>query len=202
MSPILSRKATAASDRRRRLTRDRLESGRKRSAMNDPERKLDVSARVRIVSSKVQLMTPNPDTRKPVDELDLADLIVFPVWEFAVDEEAVEGQDETWVRPVNTLSIPRVDLVLALAVTFTTKSGDVFEGMIWANTVNDLQVKGAAIIAKGRYLSFSVPDGPFRSDRKATATVLGFAEQELYPLSFTLCLPIEGEWKPRTGTFL
>ncbi len=45
-------------------------------------------------------MAPNPDTRKPVDELDLGDLSVFPVWEFAIDEEALEGRDETWVRPV------------------------------------------------------------------------------------------------------
>jgi hypothetical protein len=38
-------------------------------------------------------------TRKPVDKLTVGDLVAFPIWEFASDEESVEGQDETWVRP-------------------------------------------------------------------------------------------------------
>jgi hypothetical protein len=38
-------------------------------------------------------------TRKPVDELTASDLEAFPVWEFAMDEEGVEEQDETWVKP-------------------------------------------------------------------------------------------------------
>jgi len=37
--------------------------------------------------------------RKQVNELTLDDLIKFPVWEFALDEECEEGQDEATVRP-------------------------------------------------------------------------------------------------------
>jgi hypothetical protein len=37
--------------------------------------------------------------RKSVVDLTLADLVASPVWEFALDEEGVEGQDETTVRP-------------------------------------------------------------------------------------------------------
>jgi hypothetical protein len=37
--------------------------------------------------------------RKSVVSLTLADLATSPVWEFALDEEDVEGQDETTVRP-------------------------------------------------------------------------------------------------------
>jgi hypothetical protein len=37
--------------------------------------------------------------RKQVYELTLADLRRVPVWEFALDEEGVEGQDEATVRP-------------------------------------------------------------------------------------------------------
>jgi hypothetical protein len=146
-------------------------------------------------------MKPDPETRKPVDQLELSDLTAFPVWEFAIDEEAIEGQDETWVRPVIGQSIPRVDFVLALAATLTTKGGQVFEGMIWAYTNDDLEIEGAAIFARGRYLSFSLPAGSFPCEREAVATELGFAEQEFYPLSFTLRLPLEGELKPRAGAF-
>ena len=37
--------------------------------------------------------------RKQVYELTLDDLSQFPVWEFALDEEGMEGQDEATVRP-------------------------------------------------------------------------------------------------------
>src|ERR1700735_3746644 len=37
--------------------------------------------------------------RRQVYELTLADLERFPVWEFALDEEGEEGQDEATVRP-------------------------------------------------------------------------------------------------------
>jgi hypothetical protein len=37
--------------------------------------------------------------RKPVYRLTLADLREFPVWEYASDEDGVEGQDEATVRP-------------------------------------------------------------------------------------------------------
>lgn len=42
---------------------------------------------------------------KPVDQLTPADLAKHPVWEYAHDEEGIEGQDETWVRPVARLPI-------------------------------------------------------------------------------------------------
>jgi hypothetical protein len=41
-----------------------------------------------------------PTVRKPVNELSGKDLDQCPVWEFAADEEDIEGQDETTVRPV------------------------------------------------------------------------------------------------------
>jgi hypothetical protein len=37
--------------------------------------------------------------RKQCNELTADDLAAFPVWEFALNEEGVEGQDETTVRP-------------------------------------------------------------------------------------------------------
>ncbi len=42
---------------------------------------------------------------KSVDQLTPSDLAEHPVWEYANDEEGVEGQDETWVRPVKRLPI-------------------------------------------------------------------------------------------------
>jgi hypothetical protein len=46
---------------------------------------------------------------KPVDQLTPDDLARHPVWEYAHDEEGVEGRDETWVRPVKRLPITDAD---------------------------------------------------------------------------------------------
>ena len=43
----------------------------------------------------------NNAVRKPINGLTSEDLLAHPVWEFASDEEGVEGQDETTVRPFN-----------------------------------------------------------------------------------------------------
>ena len=91
--------------------------------------------------------------------------------------------------------------MLAIAATFSTKGGQEFDGMLWANTNDDLTIEGGSIIAQGRYLSFSLPLGPFPRDRTAVALALGFAEQAFFPLCFALHLPLEGEQKARTGTF-
>jgi hypothetical protein len=40
-----------------------------------------------------------PELRKSVSDLSPDDLAQFPVWEFALDEEGEESQDETTVRP-------------------------------------------------------------------------------------------------------
>ncbi|MGE7767334.1 hypothetical protein [Peribacillus sp. NPDC096540] len=39
---------------------------------------------------------------KPVDELTIEDFKKSPIWEWAIDEEENEDQDETWVRPSET----------------------------------------------------------------------------------------------------
>jgi hypothetical protein len=36
---------------------------------------------------------------KPVDELSIEDFKESPIWEWVIDEEENEEQDETWVRP-------------------------------------------------------------------------------------------------------
>ncbi len=48
-------------------------------------------------------------TARPVDQLTPGDLARHPVWEYAHDEESVEGRDETWVRPVTRLPISDAD---------------------------------------------------------------------------------------------
>lgn len=59
-------------------------------------------------------------TRKPVNKLTPEDLVTFPIWEFASDEEGVEGQDETWVRPVRRSQVPLEAYSQLVAADLTT----------------------------------------------------------------------------------
>jgi hypothetical protein len=37
---------------------------------------------------------------KSLDDITLEDVLQYPIWEWALDEEGVDGQDETWQRPI------------------------------------------------------------------------------------------------------
>jgi hypothetical protein len=39
---------------------------------------------------------------KSLDDITLEDVINHPIWVWALDEERVEGQDETWQKPVTS----------------------------------------------------------------------------------------------------
>ncbi len=55
---------------------------------------------------------------KPVDQLTPDDLTIFPVWEYDLDGESIDGHDETWVRPVERY--PVTDLanrIIGVSVT-------------------------------------------------------------------------------------
>ena len=47
--------------------------------------------------------------RKPISELTLEDLDMHPVWEYAIDEEEDEDQDETTVRPIDISEIRQLE---------------------------------------------------------------------------------------------
>jgi hypothetical protein len=67
--------------------------------------------------------------RKPVSELSLEDLRQYPVWEFALDEEGHEGQDETTVRPYSlTGHLDPADGMFIIQAGFHLSDGTVAEG--------------------------------------------------------------------------
>src|SRR4051794_13393492 len=81
-------------------------------------------------------MPPTPDTRKPAQSLTTADLDAFPIWQFADDEEGIEGRDETWVRPVDARSVPRRSYTI-VAADFRAACGREFRGHIAVSRLED-----------------------------------------------------------------
>lgn len=45
-------------------------------------------------------MIPKAGVSKPMEEVTLQDMLEYPIWTFALDEEDVDGQDETWQKPI------------------------------------------------------------------------------------------------------
>lgn len=69
--------------------------------------------------------------RRQVYELTPTDLESFPVWEFALDEEGEEGQDEATVRPYEvTLPLDPSEGMFIVRATLTLSDGTSFKGYL------------------------------------------------------------------------
>ena len=73
--------------------------------------------------------------------LTLADLMIYPAWEYALDEEYVEGQDEKTVRPY--LALPPLDLKNAyflVRASFVLTDGTTCKGYFKPKPVDRVDV--------------------------------------------------------------
>jgi len=145
-------------------------------------------------------------TRKPIDQITVADLVDFPIWEFCLDEEDVEDMDETWVRPLDATAVPKGAYSLSVAAEFETASGLRVNGLVGVTTAGDVEISQAVLLFDGKYLF--VPgkhdmriNARRRHDEKlrsAIAKALGTSP--VFPLRYRLSVPIEGEASHREGT--
>jgi hypothetical protein len=146
------------------------------------------------------------ETRKPINHLTVSDLSVFPVWEFATDEEGIEGRDETWVRPLDTQVVPRGLYSLSVAVEFTAACGRKYDGFVEVTTANTAWTSGPVDIYAGIILQGSnylpVPRQKelyFAKRKEALLSQLGLSDSDLFPITYTLRVLIEGEQTLRSG---
>lgn len=140
-------------------------------------------------------------TRKPIDALTSKDLEAFTIWEFAMDEEADDEQDETWVRPLERATIPRDALSLSVAADFVAADGTPFVGIVAVSTDEEIAFDGASLLADGAYVyAAHGAKTPLRYKTSA-ASELGKPPGGIYPLRFTLRALLEGEAAPRSGIF-
>lgn len=150
------------------------------------------------------------ESRKPVDQLTLDDLSVFPAWEFCLDEEGVEGQDETWVRPFIGSTIP-AEAWLQVGARFTLNDGVHYDGYVDVSTgsMEDLvELLGkeamsqprAVIIVDGRQASVPTKAAfDYDESREELANVLGRDFAAIFPIKYELKMLVEGEQKFQSG---
>lgn len=147
-------------------------------------------------------------SRKPVNELTAADFAAFPMWEFATDEEDIEGQDETWVRPVKGREVPRDACSQLVATDFTTASGAKWEGFMMVTTADAIEVSPGSLTGEVSYLVLpSMADERARREgldwpieaRQDLLKALGKPAEAVFPMSYILRVCNRGEKQPRSG---
>jgi hypothetical protein len=135
-------------------------------------------------------------TRKPIDQITVADLVDFPIWEFCLDEEGVEGMDETWVRPLAAAAVPNGAYSLSVAAEFETASGLRVNGLIGVTTAEgEVEIAYPVLLFDGKYLFVpSQHDMQIDPDdgkhRRAVVDALG--PSPVFPLRYRLSVSIEG----------
>jgi hypothetical protein len=145
-------------------------------------------------------MRTDLNTRKPVQLLNSADFAAFPIWEYADDEEATTGRDETWVRPVDSAIIPRRSYTHA-AADFTTASGQQLSGCVTVSTLDAKpEVCQGAIFHDKKTLFVSNTEAfGFQESRDELLQALGLAEKQVFPLRFRLRVQLTGKAEPLVG---
>lgn len=145
-------------------------------------------------------MSPTLETRKPVQSLTLIDLAAFPIWKYVDDEEGLEGRDETWVRPVDAGAVPMRSYAI-VAADFRASCGREFKGSITVSRLEDPAEIFQGVIHKGDNC-YLVPNPELALFDRAMADLLnglGLSKSELFPITYTLRAPFDGEWGCRSG---
>jgi hypothetical protein len=138
-------------------------------------------------------MNSTLQTRKPIDTLTAEDLNAFMVWEIS--------EDESWVRPLGSSTIPRDTCSLSVVADFVTADGTPFLGIVALSTFDAIGFDGASLVAGGACIQAAQGEKTPLRYKTLTASQLGKPPAHIYPLRFTLRAKVEGEAAVRSGIF-
>jgi hypothetical protein len=138
--------------------------------------------------------------RKQAYELTLDDLIRFPVWEFALDEEGEEGQDEATVRPFeHDGAVDPGEGGLIVRASFRFADGSEAAGCLSAtageSSLSDVQP--IFVGAKGQVVFWRGMVRPTPEQLARDYEVLGKVAGDVFPIKYTSAVPLRGG--PVTG---
>ncbi len=82
-------------------------------------------------------MAYTTEKSKSLDDITLDDALKYPIWEWALDEEEEDGQDETWQRPiVDTDNV--TDDIYNPTITIKIKDTELFGSAEYDNDTQSL----------------------------------------------------------------
>lgn len=133
--------------------------------------------------------------RKQYDQLEPSDFEQYPIWEHALDEEGVEGQDELTVRPKTDLKVPEPgwgDLIVG--VEFTANDSTVYHGLCTLDCGRVIQVTWPKIRTDSGpccfYLGKCTPEQAVEQVKKQYQ-LLNKTAESLFPIRYRLLVPVE-----------
>jgi hypothetical protein len=140
--------------------------------------------------------------RKQVYELTIEDLRLFPVWEFALDEEAKEGQNESTVRPYRkTFPLNPVSGSYVIKADFILADGTRKIGFLSSSShgaTNISAVQPTIVTEHGHVVLWY---GGFAPGDHVLAEYYRRLEkntEDVFPISYATCIKMIGE--PIEGT--
>jgi len=141
------------------------------------------------------IMPTDLSTRKPINKVTREDFAIFPVWEWAIDEEGEEGQDESFVRPTTHTSIPNGSFIqFVVAAEAKLRNRETMPACV------EVTIKGKtksfeplSVLLLDRHLDFAGME---------TTRLLSRYTKEIdnYPAAWKLKVPFEGEKKLRSAS--
>ena len=145
----------------------------------------------------------NKKIRKQVYDLTLSDFEEFPIWEFALDEEGEEGQDEATVRPRPDIQftggpdegmlIIKDEGMLVVKTEFISKDGTIFHGYCSVDIILSLgRTQPTIITSENKQVSFWYGIKPNKSQIKKAYHDLKKKKKELFPITYRSLIKIEG----------
>ena len=137
--------------------------------------------------------------RKQVYDLTLQNFEQYPIWEFALDEEGEEGQDEATVRPFESQT--QNDLPFGIFVTkatFTLSDGTEARGFIYPpsgkDEENDLGIIQPNIITyKGQVPFWHGIREPESSEIDEYLKMMGKSSVNVFPLKYACDMKIDSK---------
>jgi len=126
--------------------------------------------------------------RKQVYELTLADLERTPVWEFALDEEGEEGQDEATVRPFErSLPLDPGDGMFVVRARFRLADGTPLLGYLTPPVQADSSlatIQPIIVTPKGQVMFWYGAFAPKPDSLSASYARLAKRPVEVFPVSY------------------
>ena len=135
---------------------------------------------------------------KPIDELSANDLRIYPIWEYAMDDE--EEHDETYIRPVVASVVPQeLNVVYHAACDVTAATGKSYVAFM---SICNGELHDEAPVIVGNSGEYWPLDPPYtRQFAKKLEKFFGVAYNSLFPMQWRLRVPVTGEQKAWSGTY-
>jgi hypothetical protein len=132
--------------------------------------------------------------RKQVYDLTTEDFRRYPLWEFCLDEEGTEGQDEATVKPSDDSEVPGYSPgAYVMAADFKLSDGSSMEGYIYSSEPDDFSCAQPNIIVESGQINFwfgiRVPEV---EKLKRIYERLGKTSGQLFPLGYKTRVEING----------